>query len=234
MLQQTIRLTEDTPLTEDLCEFVGAVIGDGCIDGYVNERGKSKYHVFITGNAELDKDYLTNRLTKILESAFLKTPTILLRDSRTMILNICSKRIFKFLTERLGFIPGNKTYTVSIPSEIINGDEHLVFATIRGIFDTDGNFFIDNRKIYRKPYPRITLRIASEPLFLQLKEILEKHFSVFAAKKKNGPFQIYEIVVYNEAQLDKWMSIIGFSNQKHLRKIDAYRQLISSKAPGGS
>ncbi len=233
MLKQTAELTEDMPLTEDLCEFVGAVIGDGSIDGYLDVRGNSKYHVFITGNAELDDDYLTEYLVKILETTFQKKPTILLRDSRTMILNICSKRIFGFLTERLGFIPGNKTYTVSIPPEIINGGEKLVFASIRGIFDTDGNFFVDNRKIYRKPYPRITLRIASEPLFLQLKEILEKYFSIYAAKKKNGIHQIYEIVIYNEDQLDKWMSLIGFSNQKHLKKIDAYRQ-ITSRAPGGS
>ena len=209
------------PLSEDLCEFVGAVIGDGSIDGYVNVRGKSKHHIFITGHAEDDLDYLTNRICQISETCFHKAPRIRYRKPSTIILNYYSKPIFDLLTKRLGFIPGKKVYTVVIPNEILNSHENFLFATIRGIFDTDGGVYLDRRKIYRHKYPRIMLRIASEPLFSQLKFILGKYFSLYTAKKyaKNTKFVSYEIVVYGQKQVDLWMQLIGFSNKRHLTRL---------------
>ncbi|MCX6799243.1 MAG: hypothetical protein NTW59_04070, partial [Candidatus Diapherotrites archaeon] len=58
------------PLSKELCELVGAVIGDGCIDGHVRKNGKCSYHMSITGDAERDKDYLTSKMPSIIGQLF--------------------------------------------------------------------------------------------------------------------------------------------------------------------
>ena len=77
--------------------------------------------------------------------------------------------------------------------------------------------FLDKRKAYANPYPRITISIASKPLFEQLSEILAKHFSLYCLEKKNR--KIYTIEIYGHKQIKKWMKLISFSNQRHLRKV---------------
>jgi len=207
------------PLTEKLCEFVGAVIGDGCIDSHVDNKGKSKYHINITGNAELDKDYLTNVIPSIAKDMFNINSYVYFRsDSKTVILNFYSKTLFALLTRRFYFPIGKKTSTIKIPEEILNSNEKCVFAAIRGIFDTDGCVFIDRRKIYNKHYPRITLTIVSEPLFLQLKNFLKDYFTLYTRyyAKRNS----HCLEIYGHEQLTKWMQLIGFSNKRHLNKVE--------------
>lgn len=208
------------PLSMDLCEFVGAVIGDGCIDGYLTKNGKSKYHVNITGDAELDLDHLSVHLPSIVRKLFNAGSGVYFRkDCRCIVLNLYNERLFNTLTKRFGFVPGNKTFTVNIPEEITEAGGEFLFATIRGIFDTDGCIFLDKRKVYKKPYPRITLQIVSKPLFLQLKKALEKQFSLYTHySPKRG---CYSLEIYGPKQLEKWMQLIGFSNSRHLSKIES-------------
>jgi len=175
-----------------LCEFVGIVIGDGCIDGYVNKVGKSYFHVTITGDAKLDRIYLTDKIPSITQTIFKIHPKLTFRkDSRAVVIQFYSKQIFTLLTKRFGFVAGNKTYDVTIPEEILNASDKHVFATIRGIFDTDGSVYLDKRNIYSKPYPRIIFTTVSKPLFIQLKEFLSKHFSIYTLKTENSFFPFY-------------------------------------------
>ena len=210
----------NSPLSEELCEFIGALIGDGCIDSYVTKSGRPKYHINITGDAKLDKNYLTTRISPIVCDIFKVTPHIYFRkDCRAMVLNFYSKPLFSMLTKRFGFLAANKTFTVKIPEEIIASNEKFIFATIRGIFDTDGNVFIDKRKIYTKQYGRITIKTASGPLYYQLEEFLQKHFSLYSAVKMQKNVPICEITIYGNKQIEKWMRLVGFSNERHLSKI---------------
>lgn len=205
------------PLSKELCEFIGAIIGDGCVSGHLDANGKCYYHVNITGDSELDRDYLTNRISYIVKNIFNINSRIYFRkNQRAMIANFYSKKIFMILTKRFGFNAGSKTFTVKIPEEILNSKKEFVFSTIRGIFDTDGCVFLDKRKVYSKPYPRITLQIASEPLFLQLKSFLENYFSLYTNHRVRE--NMYCMEVYGHGQFEKWMQLIGFSNQRHLKK----------------
>ncbi|MFH1255666.1 MAG: hypothetical protein V1494_00065 [Candidatus Diapherotrites archaeon] len=109
------------PLSAELCELIGAIIGDGCIDGYVGKNGTSKYHINITGHSELDRAYLTSNISSIVNALFEVNPKAYFRnDSKTIVLNIYSKQIFLLLTKRFGFPAGVKTYSVKIPEEIVN------------------------------------------------------------------------------------------------------------------
>jgi intein/homing endonuclease len=219
-------------LTCDLCEFVGAIIGDGSIDGHINARGNSKYHIFVTGDSRLDRTYLTKVLPKKISIFNLKPYVFFRKDANAMVLNFFSKKLFSFFTTRLKFVPGNKTYTVTIPEEIMQSKDEFIFATIRGIFDTDGIFFVDKRPIYKKPYPRIALQIVSKPLFIQLKNFLKVHFSLYTFE--NIKRQAYHIEIYGPDQLDKWMKIVEFSNKRHLDKIIEFYKLVEGIAPSSS
>ena len=209
-------------LSNNLCELIGAIIGDGNVDGHLQKRNNlSLYHISITGHSTLDKDYLSNYTPKLIKNIFGAETKIYIyyrNDSNAMIMNINSKMIFCLLTQRFGFIAGKKTYTVKIPAEIIDSKNTKIFATIRGIFDTDGCIFFDKRANYNSPYPRIVLQIKSKPLFLQLKSFLEKHFSLYTRESNSRNTCCLEI--YGEKQFTKWMKLIGFSNKKHLDRIE--------------
>ncbi len=230
--EQWYRFMEN-PLSTELCEFIGAVIGDGCITASAGKRTRPLYCVNITGDAKLDKNYLTNTLPAIIERLFNITPCIYFRKKkRAMTLNFHSKMLFKMFTNRFNFVSGNKTFSVTIPDEILLAGSEFIFATTRGIFDTDGCVFFDLRKKYKKPYPRITLNIVSQPLFIQLKDFLSKYFSLYT--QHNVKRNSYYVEVYGHKQFEKWMRLIGFSNQRHLSRIRGNYELRPGVEPGTS
>jgi DNA-binding transcriptional regulator WhiA len=218
-LQRPVR---NIHLSAQLCEFIGAIIGDGNVDGSLQKRnGLPNYTISITGDSRLDRDYLSNHHPDLINSTFkVKSQIYFRKDCNAMILKIYSKMVFCLLIGRFGFKPGNKTYSVKIPEEILQSNTSLIFATIRGIFDTDGTVFFDKRLIYNQPYPRIALQIVSKPLFLQLKEFLQKYFSIYTFEDKKR--KAYRIEIYGAEQLCKWMQLIGFSNKRHLDKVKYY------------
>ncbi len=201
-------------LNSELCELVGAFIGDG----YLSRYGKNGIVVGLTGNAILDEEYLKSHLVSIVKRYFPSArPSFSYRnDENTLQLRFYSPELANFLLS-LGFLPGIKTRTVKIPS-IIERDKQLLYATIRGIFDTDGCLFLDKRKQYKKPYPRITIQMASIPLINQLEKHLSLEFSLYVDKSnRDGKRNTLEI--YGHEQLERFLKQIGFSNKRHLSKL---------------
>ena len=137
-------------------------------------------------------------------------------DENTVMLRIYSKRLYYFFI-RLGFLPGKKSRTVKIPTDIL-GNRELMNPTIRGIFDTDGCIFFDRRKSYKSPYPRITLQSASIPLIKQMRKYLSDNFNLYVNLMNRDGVRNY-IEIYGHEQLQKFLKQIGFSNPRHLNKI---------------
>ena len=201
-------------ITPQISEVIGAFIGDGFFNCYNNKL----YHVGFSGDQRLDYDYYINIINPILKEIFPKTnPGIHKRKKGyAMQVNFYSKEFFVFLKDVFGFIPGRKTHTIFIPALILENKE-FTYATIRGIFNTDGCVFLDKRKNYAKPYPRISLQTVSKPLYDQLKNILSKEFKLYSNFYSNR--NVYVIEIYGYSNLKKWISLIGFSNKRHLDKI---------------
>lgn len=201
-------------LNDEMCEFVGAFIGDG----YLSRYGKEGLVVGITGNADLDEEYIKNHLAPLVKKHF---PSVnpsfsYKKDENTLQLRFYSKELSHFLLS-LGFLPGVKTRTVKIPS-LIEEDKKLLYSTIRGIFDTDGCLFFDKRSSYKNPYPRIVIQVASIPLISQLEKHLSSEFSLYVDKSnRDGKRNTLEI--YGHQQLQRFLKLIGFSNKRHLSKI---------------
>jgi len=159
-------------LSEELCELIGAYIGDGCLVKHTHGR---TYVLQFVGHMNLDLSYYKNTIIPIIKKLFNKTPGFTkIKNENAFRFNCYSKEIGLFLKERFNLTFGNKTHTVKIPDEIIKSNKKYIYSTIRGIFDTDGCVFFDKRKRYKKPYPRITLNTCSNNLQKQLKQILSK------------------------------------------------------------
>ena len=205
-------------LNKEICEYAGALIGDGYLGIYGKKH--NAHTIGLSGNQKLDEDYYKNYLIPLIKRNFnFVNPLLIYRkDENTIVLKIHSKRLLNFLTNKLNFTLGKKAYNIKIPKVILKNKEFL-YATIKGIFDTDGCVFFDKRKIYKKPYPRITLQIASVPLLEQLEKILSKEFKLYISKRGNNKNYLE---IYGEQQLYKWIKIIGFSNKRHLDKIKKY------------
>ena len=57
----------------------------------------------------------------------------------------------------------------------------------------------------------------SKPLYNQLKNILSKEFKLYSRFYSHR--NVYVVEIYGYSNLKKWMSLIGFSNKRHLDKI---------------
>ncbi len=220
------------PLSLDLCEFIGAFIGDGHLS-------RRKYTLGFAGDKRHDWAYLLTWLAGIAYSLFDGLPhrTRMIKDGNGMSITFNSKGVFDLFTRRFGFRSGRKCYTVRIPEEICSASESNLYAAIRGIFDTDGCVFLDRRPAYKTPYPRILLEIASKGLHEQVVSVLSSEFTLHTGirKAKGNHSESYYLGIYGTKQLDKWMQLIGFSNERHLGKVrEALASLKELKASSGN
>ena len=200
------------PLSKGLCEFIGAIIGDGFTNKY-----KNFYQTQITGDKKLDLEYYQKVLKPICEDLFKITPKITEKDN-VIRLNIYSKRLFEMLTKRFKIPAGKKCYSVVIPEEILKSEEKFINSTLRGMFDTDGGIGLDKRKAYKKPYIRVNYTSASHDLIEQIHNILESYSINHSVHKKNdAPAQ--QIQINGEKNVRLFLRKIGFSNERHLNKV---------------
>ncbi|MDO8740566.1 MAG: LAGLIDADG family homing endonuclease [Candidatus Woesearchaeota archaeon] len=202
----------DTPLTPQLCELIGAFIGDG----FTNKYG-GMYMIQFTGHSKLDKEYIVETLKPIIKEMSPNSNPIITEKDNTMRMTIYSKEFYNLLTKRFKFPSGKKSYTVTIPDEIVNSeDQKSITNCIRGIYDTDGCIFYDKRKIYKTPYLRVQLGTVSVPLMNQVYNIL-KNLNLNPRAYINGRKHVIQINGFEN--VNKFIKEIGFSNKKHLDKI---------------
>jgi hypothetical protein len=204
------RMPRHIDISPELCEFIGAFIGDGFMNKYA-----STYLIQITGDYQLDKQYYKNTLNSIIKQVSPKSKPYMVKVDNTLRFTVYSKDMYLLFTERLHMERGKKVYTVTIPDEIINSNnQKLINSCVRGIFDTDGCVAFDKRKIYAKPYIRIILNMKSLKLIRQVRAILQ-HQGINATITKDG-----EVIQINGiTECKKFIKIIGFSNPRHLNKI---------------
>ena len=210
-------------LSAELCEFVGAFIGDGFTGHY-----GSYYLTQFIGDARCEWEYFSRRLAPIAQRLFNVAPHFKVREN-TLYMSFYSKSLYSLFTERFQMPPGRKNLIVKIPGEIIKKGQNFVTATLRGIADTEGTIYFDLRPIYKVPYPRIQICTTSLPLAHQIRKLLEElEFSIYVREDKRRVSPVSHIEVYGSSQLLKWLREIGFSNTKHLNKIRQYAPVAQS------
>ena|SRR3989344_3992016 len=201
------------PLSQELCEFLGVIIGDGCTNKYGHT-----YHTQIAGDKNLDKDYYFNYLSPVCIKLFSMAPKIVIRP-KGIYMNIYSKRVFELLTKRFKIPAGTKCYTVKIPQEILDAKKDMLKFVLRGMFNTDGGVGLDKRKSYKKPYIRINYTSASPDLIKQIDAALDE-YNIFHSTHDKNNGRAKQIQINGEINVKKFMDFIGFSNPRHSSKLN--------------
>ena len=202
-------------ITEELGEFVGAFIGDGFAGKYSRVR-----MIQFTGHPKDDSEYLKDKLIPKIQKIFFVSPHIEVRE-RALRITYYSREMYEKITQNLKLPSDKKSTIVKIP-EIFLRRKKVMKVILRGIFDADGTIVWDKRKIYREPYPRLSLSTVSEKSARQISSLLKKlGFRVCFRKvkrKKETRNQAYYIELYRFDQLKKWVDEIGFLNPKHIKR----------------
>lgn len=154
-----------THISEDLAEFYGILIGDGCLSP---AGGSSCYLACVAGNSRKDLDFFTHVL-QLIKKLFNKSPKIRKRKHRDEIeIHFGSKYAFTLL-HGLGF-PVGKKREISIPQPLLH--ENLWPHVARGIFETDGCLVFSRRHREISYYPRVEITNSSLELIKQLQNLL--------------------------------------------------------------
>tara|TARA_Y100000034_G_C6835377_1_gene377442 strand:+ start:197 stop:1183 length:987 start_codon:yes stop_codon:yes gene_type:complete len=205
----------DLPNMTDPCflEFYGVLLGDGWIGEY-GHKNKVIRIFGISGDSKLDRNFFIYLKKNILQlfnrNAYLKEKP----KFNAIELQFSHKSLFSFFINDLGFPLGRKI-ELKINKNIYNLGYNKIKNVIRGIFDTDGSFYLDKTPS-GNPYPCISIQMKSPILIKQLNDILlEQGFKVIYRKNKDM------ITLKGRKQINKWMKEIGSSNQRHLNKINA-------------
>ena len=194
--------------TPDFWEFFGAMLGDGCLSKYhVNGRKGARYCMSITGNSKFDREYF-EYLKLLVEKLFGLNPYIM-KEKRANVLRfvIQSRAAFEVL-ELVGYPVGRKT-DLRLPARVLSLPWERKKVVIRGLLDTDGCVFARKDEKYRYPYVMITS--AYDKLRTQLVKIL---------RDRGYPAYIHgdDVLVRGAANLRRWMSDIGSSHPKIIKR----------------
>lgn len=200
-------------LNEEICEFIGAFIGDGYMGNY--GKRKNQFVIGFAGDQKLDKDYFKNFMVPLLLRNFPKINSHIYyrKDENTIVLRIYSKKLFKIM-ESFGFLGGLKTSTMRIPEIINRSNNYFIKATLRGIFDTDGSIYFDKRSAYKTHYPRVELHLHNPNLIKEV-NLLLRTFDI----KVNMNQKYSRIQINGHKNVKDFIDKIGFSNERHLSKI---------------
>ncbi|MBS3090618.1 hypothetical protein J4433_02505 [Candidatus Pacearchaeota archaeon] len=207
--KNNLRIDIEDPL---FLEFYGALLGDGWLSSLSYAYKKRIWLIGISGHSELDKAYLLF-LKEIIKKLFNKKVAIKYKnDCKGMEILCYHKQLILFMNKELEF-PIGKKVNLRIKDSLAN-DWNKIKYVIRGIFDTDGSFYLDKTPS-GNPYPIITISMKSPFLLAQLnKQLLANNFKV--------RFREYELILKGSIQVTKWMREIGSSNPKHFLKYQSW------------
>lgn len=224
-------------MNEDLyaiAEIAGAFTGDGWIEARENA-------LYITGHKTEDKPYYDSFLSNIFSKNFAKvSPREFVYWSVYGIVTYKKKVVAKAIS--LGFQVGKKSLIAKTPSWILESkDNHVVAAFIRGVFDTDGSFWCDRSRaktsgVWKRTHysqPVISITSCSKDLITELHCLLQNLQIESSWRQTNEKRQkygrnnstSYELRVRKRLEVEKWFTVIGSNNPKHLTKYIMWKKL---------
>jgi len=148
------------------------------------------------------KKYIKNLLEKIFCLHFKEYHK---KGTNQLTLYIYSKKLADLLV-KFGLKRGNKTKNkIKIPNWIVK-NRNLFKHCLKGLIDTDGCVYMCKRD--KKIYIKFT---STCPLLNDVKELAKGLNINFVNAGKNN------ICLYRKEQVSKYINMIGFSNQKHIK-----------------
>lgn len=193
--------------SKELAEFVGILLGDGAI---------TKKQITITLHKVDDRDF-TDYICYLIEKLFHLKPALYERESVNNIV-ISRTELVRYFVKNLGLHIGSKIrQQVDVPMWIKKSG---IFsrACSKGLFDTDGCFYIDKHKYNNKTYLNCGMNFTNRalPLLSFFKETLQK-YNLSPTQKTH-----YSIFLRREEDIIKYFDKIGSSNPKHYNKFNNF------------
>lgn len=207
--------------SEELAELFGIILGDGHVE-WINQGKKIRsYAIVIAGDSRNDKVYLEKYVSNLFSKLFGESGTLgFPKFANSVLLRIHGKKIVEFVN-RKGIKSGNKKVNnQAIPAWILKNQNYLR-ACLRGLIDADGCIYYISKKTNRN------LRISFTSCIPALMDDVKNSF----IKLGFNPSKILrekEIYLSSKQDVNKFIDEIGFSNDKHLKRLE---NLIKNKAP---
>ncbi len=197
-----------------LAEFIGIMLGDGCMgiyDSRDGKRTKTQYQVKVTLDSR-ERDF-SKYVLNLMKLLFQIEPRVSYKkNENTVDIRTFRKGVLNFLVERVGLELSPKVNSARIPERFIGNN--LELYVLRGLFDTDGSVVLTkNNGIL---YPRLELRICPSPMQEQVIEILERREFDFKVQKLDGGK--IRVRLNGRKELGRWLRVVGTSNLKHVRR----------------
>ncbi len=209
--------------SKELAEFIGILAGDG----YVSFN-TGRHAISILGDSRYDFTYLRDYVRPLIKKLFNLDAKVTKRNGKNLTeILFESNGVISFLRE-LGYYK-HHSRNIKIPNWIM-GNQDYFLCTMRGLADTDFSLMLyKNRKLYPY-YPIIAITSMDKQLILLMSNFLEQlGFNVDLitdAKRFDGRFNKtwleQRIRLSGRQNLELWMRLIGFRNQRHLNRYTEY------------
>jgi hypothetical protein len=203
-------------ISSELAEEKGWHIGDGTMNFY---KGKGSYA--LRGHIQDDKKHYQQRIKPLYKEIY--NLDVSLRDMPS---TSCygfqkwSNELVSFKYKKLSLPLGPKL-NLEMPSILVR---KYAKDIIRGIFDTDGNLYLEKKN--KGLYPRIDIANTCLNLLLKINKTLYKiglRSTVYTEKRKQENWKdLHRLNVRGEKMLVKWFKIINPQNPKHMQKCQFY------------
>jgi len=199
-----------------LAELIGIILGDGHLEVY--KKGKKRnYSLKIAGDKVKDYEYLSNYVSNLINRLFKEKGKIReVNKNNEIFLSIHGKKLTDFLQDK-GLKPGNKkTNNQEIPKWIKDNNSYLKVC-LRGLIDTDGSVHYISKL---NKNPRISFTSCIPKLMKDVYNSFRKlniHTSKVIREK--------QIFISSKESIKKYLKEIGFSNPKHLKKLQTLNNL---------
>ncbi|MBI2208238.1 hypothetical protein HYU50_01980 [Candidatus Woesearchaeota archaeon] len=225
---------ENKDYSEELAEFLGWHVGDGCIS--INKR---HYQYTLTGDIVEEYPFYKKVVVPTFNRLFtsqLNNPAKL-RIYKSV--GVCG--IYVFQRDFIQFLQSNfnlkngKKYAISVPFKIKTLREKICF--IRGLFDTDGSIYFcksynkrKKKSIYNAFHYRPKIKLATISYTL-----IEEVYSLLIGlgfhpriqkpiKQRKNEYTMHSVIVDSKSDVLKWIKDIGFKNLKHVTKVNIWEK----------
>ena len=214
-------------MNKQISEFIGAFIGDGCLNLYNRKDRPSNVETLnFTGSWINDSQYYKEIINNIIKTNFKANLRMYRRkEDNTIRVIISNKKVINFL-KSLGYTFGPKTNSVYIPNKIIKNKE-LSLACLRGIFNTDGCIYRRYSKKYNRHkkiysnYKVIQFKSNSNRLIKQIKFILYREN--ISTNKITQDNRAYVLRITTQGEVNRFVSILKFNHKHHINRLNTIK-----------
>jgi len=210
------------PFTEpresiELAELFGIILGDGHVEETKIGKKIRVYCIDIAGDFRKDKIYLENYVSTLFHSLLKERGKIRVpKTTNGVHIIVYGKKIVEFVN-KMGIKSGNKKENhQKIPDWILKNKEYTK-SCLRGLIDTDGCIYYISKKTNKN------LRISFTSCIPALMNDVRNSFISLGFHPRKI-LRDKEIYLSSKEDINKFLLEIGFSNNKHLKRLQNLRE----------